>query len=85
MLYGAGYLASEQGENEEALALLEASLASAKKLGDTAGAAIAAATLCAIRADARIARPIVGRHWPRARKRSLSPARQTTTLRSQSR
>ncbi|HEX7310826.1 MAG TPA: adenylate/guanylate cyclase domain-containing protein [Gaiellaceae bacterium] len=53
VLYGAGYLASEQNENEEALALLEASLASAKELGDTAGAAIAAATLCAIRADAR--------------------------------
>ncbi len=53
LLYGAGYLASEQGENEEALALLEASLASAKELGDTAGAATAAATLCAIRADAR--------------------------------
>ena len=31
VLYGAGYLAAEQNENEEALALLEASLACAKE------------------------------------------------------
>ncbi len=85
VLYGAGYLASEQGENEEALALLEASLACAKKLGATATAAIAAATLCAIRAEARSSTSDLGRHWPWARKRSLSRARQATTLRSRSR
>src|SRR5437763_2892726 len=51
VLHGAGYLASEQNENEEALDLLEAGLAYAKELGDNAGAAIGAATLCAIRAE----------------------------------
>ncbi len=53
VLYGAGYLASEQNENEEALALLEASLACARELGATAAAAIAASNLCAIRAETR--------------------------------
>jgi len=52
VLYGAGYLAAEQNENEEALALLEASLACAKEVGATAAAAIASAVLCAIRAEA---------------------------------
>ncbi len=51
VLHGAGYLAAEQNENEEALDLLEAGLAYAKELGDSAGAAIVAATLCAIRAE----------------------------------
>ena len=53
LLYGAGYLASEQNENEEALALLEASLAYAKESGATAAAAIAAAVLCSIRAESQ--------------------------------
>jgi predicted ATPase len=53
VLYGAGYLAAEQDETAEALALLEASLACSKQVGATAQAAITAATLCAIRAEAR--------------------------------
>jgi hypothetical protein len=53
VLYGAGYLAAEQDDQEEALALLEASLACAKESEAAPAAAIAAATLCAIRADAR--------------------------------
>ena len=53
VLHGAGYLAEEQNDSEEALALLEGSLAYAKELGDNAAAAIVAATLCAIRAEAR--------------------------------
>src|SRR5438093_4788702 len=52
VLYGAGYLAAEQSDSEEALALLEASLAYAKERGATAGAAIAAAVLCPLRAKA---------------------------------
>src|SRR5207247_1333577 len=51
VLYGAGYLAAEQNEQEEALALLEASFACAKELGATAAAAIGAAVLCSIRAE----------------------------------
>ena len=51
LLYGAGYLACEQNENEEGLALLEASFACAKEVGATATAAIAAAVLCSIRAE----------------------------------
>ena len=51
VLYGAGYLAAEQNDSEEALALLEASLACAKGSGATAAAAIAAAVLCPIRAE----------------------------------
>jgi predicted ATPase len=51
LLYGAGYLACEQNENEEGLALLEASFACAKEVGATATAAIAASVLCAIRAE----------------------------------
>src|SRR6266508_2424995 len=51
LLYGAGYLACEQNENEEGLALLEAGFACAKEVGATAGAAIAASVLCAIRAE----------------------------------
>jgi predicted ATPase len=52
LLYGAGYLAYEQNENEEGLALLEAGFACAKEVGATAGAAIAAAVLCSMRAKA---------------------------------
>ena len=85
VLYGAGYLACEQNENEEALALLEASFAYAKEVGATATAAIAAAVLCPIRAETAAARPIVGRQWPWARRRSLSRARQETTSCSRSR
>ena len=51
LLYGAGYLASEQNENEEGLALLEASFACAKEVGATSAAAIAAAVLFTIRAE----------------------------------
>src|SRR5436309_5725489 len=52
LLYGAGYLAAEQSDSEEALALLEASLAYARESGATAAAAIAGAVLCPIRAEA---------------------------------
>jgi tetratricopeptide (TPR) repeat protein len=52
-LDGAGYLAVEQGETEEGLAMLEESFVYAKQAGATAWAAIAAATLCAIRAEVR--------------------------------
>src|SRR3954449_2648002 len=45
LLYGAGYLACEQNDTEEGLALLEASLACAKEVGATATAAIAAGVL----------------------------------------
>jgi predicted ATPase len=50
LLYGTGYLAAEQDEDEEALALIEASFACAREVGATAQAAIAAAVLCAMRA-----------------------------------
>ena len=53
VLGGAGYLASEQGENDEALGLLEESLSYAKEVGATAAAATTAAVLCAIRAEAQ--------------------------------
>src|SRR3954447_2616994 len=51
LLYGAGYLACEQDENEEGVALLEASYACAKEAGATATAAIAASVICAVRAE----------------------------------
>lgn len=54
VLGGAGYLASEQGEDDEALALLEESLSYAKEVGATAAAATTAAVLCAIRAEAQV-------------------------------
>jgi predicted ATPase len=57
LLYGAGYLACEQNENEEGLALLEASFACAKEVGATATAAIAASVLCAIRAETTSSTP----------------------------
>ncbi len=50
LLFGAGYLACEQYENEEGLPLLEASFACATEVGATATAAIAASVLCAMRA-----------------------------------
>ena len=53
VLYGAGYLALEQNENEEGLALPRGGLACAKELGASATAALAAATLGAFRAEAR--------------------------------
>jgi predicted ATPase len=53
LLDGAGYLASEQGENDAALVLLEESLSHAKELGATVAAATTAALLCGIRAEAR--------------------------------
>ena len=52
LLSGAGYLAAEQNESEEALAMLEASLAYAKESGATSAAAIAASVLCSLRAGA---------------------------------
>ena len=51
VLYGAGYLAYEQNENSEALALLEEGFAYAKESGATATAAIAASVLCPLRAE----------------------------------
>jgi hypothetical protein len=80
LLSGAGYLAAEQNDSEEALAMLEASLAYAKESGATAAAAITAAVLCPSGPRPAVAPPIVGRQWPWARKRSLSRARQATTL-----
>jgi predicted ATPase len=57
LLYGAGYLACEQNETEEGLALLEASFACAKEVGATATAAIAASVVCAIRAETTSSTP----------------------------
>src|SRR3954447_24038215 len=51
LLYAAGYLACEQNENEEGVALLEASYVCAKDAGATATAAIAGSVLCAVRAE----------------------------------
>jgi predicted ATPase len=51
LLYAAGYLACEQNENDEGLALLEASFACAKEAGAKATAAIAASVLCSMRAE----------------------------------
>lgn len=51
LLYGAGYFACEQNENEEGIALLQASFACAKGAGATATAAIAAAVICSMRAE----------------------------------
>ena len=48
VLDGAGYLAHEQGENDEAIRLLEASLSCAKKVGAISTAASAAAHLCGL-------------------------------------
>jgi len=52
VLGGAGYLASEQGDVDEAIVLLEEALSYAKGAGATGAAASTAAMLCAIRADA---------------------------------
>ena len=49
VLYGAGYLANEQGDTDEAIGLLNASLLYAKEVGAMSTAAIAAAQLCSIR------------------------------------
>jgi predicted ATPase len=57
LLYGAGYLACEQNENEEGIALLQASFACAKEAGATATAAIAAAVLCSMRAETTSSTP----------------------------
>jgi predicted ATPase/class 3 adenylate cyclase len=57
LLYGTGYLAAEQNEQEEALALLEASFACAKEVGATAQAAIAAGVLCSMRAETTSSTP----------------------------
>jgi predicted ATPase len=51
LLCGAGYLACEQNETEDGLALLEASFECAKEAGATATAAIAASVLCSVRAE----------------------------------
>jgi tetratricopeptide (TPR) repeat protein len=50
VLDGAGYLAAEQEDLDEAIPLLDASLSCAKEVGATSAAAIAAAHLGAIRA-----------------------------------
>jgi ATP/maltotriose-dependent transcriptional regulator MalT len=47
-LDGAGYLANEQGERDEAISLLAASLSDAKTVGATSAAAIAAAHICGV-------------------------------------
>jgi hypothetical protein len=47
-LDGAGYLANEQGERDEAITLLMASLSDAKRAGATSAAAIAAAHVCGV-------------------------------------
>jgi predicted ATPase len=52
VLDGAGYLANEQDELDEALVLLDASLLCAKEVGATSTAAVAAAHLCAVRGRA---------------------------------
>jgi tetratricopeptide (TPR) repeat protein len=57
LLFGTGYLACEQNENEEGLALLEASLACAKEVGATAMAAIAAAVVGSMQAEASTSTP----------------------------
>src|SRR6266576_2305538 len=57
LLYGTGYLACEQNENEEGIALLEASLACAKEVGATATAAISAGVLCSMRAETTTSAP----------------------------
>lgn len=51
LLDGAGYLAAEQGEVDDAMALLEASFSCAKEIGATSAAAIAAAHLCGVGAE----------------------------------
>jgi predicted ATPase/class 3 adenylate cyclase len=51
-LIGAGYLASEQGDVDEALRLLRAGLACAKEVGDVVAAANAAAIYCGVLSDA---------------------------------
>ena len=85
LLYGAGYLACEQNENEEGIALLEASLCmreggrSNRDGRDRRGRPVLHAGR-----DHAVARQIVGRQWPWARKRSLSRARQATTSCSRS-
>jgi predicted ATPase/class 3 adenylate cyclase len=48
VLDGAGYLANEQGDREEAIGLIEASLSDAKEVGAISAAAIAAAHSCAV-------------------------------------
>jgi len=50
-LHGAGYLANEQGDTDEASALLDASLACAKEVGATWTVAEAAALLCTLRKE----------------------------------
>jgi predicted ATPase/class 3 adenylate cyclase len=51
VLDGAGYLASEQGDRDEAIGLLEASLSAAKGVGATSAASIAAAHVCGVLGD----------------------------------
>jgi tetratricopeptide (TPR) repeat protein len=48
VLDGAGYLAADQGETDNGLRLVEASVACAREVGATATAALAAAHLCGI-------------------------------------
>ena len=51
LLFGTGYLACEQYENEEGLALLEASFACAKEVGATVTAATASSVISIMRAE----------------------------------
>jgi predicted ATPase len=53
VLGGAGYLAAEQGDLDEALGMLEENLSYSKDVGATAAAASTAAVLCGVRADAQ--------------------------------
>ncbi len=53
VLDGAGYLAYEQGEEDESIELVEASLSCAKEVSATSAAAIAAAHLCGLSAIAQ--------------------------------
>jgi predicted ATPase/class 3 adenylate cyclase len=48
VLDGAGYLANEQGERDEAISLVEASLSDAKRVGAASAAAIAGAHICGV-------------------------------------
>jgi predicted ATPase len=52
-LDGAGYLANEQGDYEEAIGLVEASLACAKEVGATSTAALAAAHVATVLGSSR--------------------------------
>ena len=67
VLYGAGYLAAEQGDLDEANRLLDETVMQAKEVGANSTAAIGAAVLCAIWCDTPGSVSAVGdRHWRRS-------------------